>query len=69
MSKTTREYYDAAVKAVARALDALIVLEMNGGDHYEAEAKEARGHLRQAVKSAEKARTTILGVPDDTDRK
>ncbi len=61
--KATREYYDAAIQAVAQALDALIVLEVNGGDHYEVEAREARGHLRQAVKSAEKARTIILEVP------
>lgn len=59
--KAIREYHEAARQATAHALDALIVLEVQGGD-----TTEARGYLRQAVKSAENARKLILGAKDTT---
>ena len=57
------EYYELARQATAHALDALIVLEVQGG-----ETTEARGYLRQAVKSAENARKLVMGANDGNSR-
>ena len=62
MNKSIRDYYAAARTATARALDALILLEMQCGD-----SVKARAHLRQAVRSAEDARKTILKEEHDAD--
>ena len=62
MNKSIRDYYAAARTATARALDALILLEMQCGD-----SVKARAHMRQAVRSADDAMKTTLKEEDDAD--